>query len=169
MGLALSSKPHSLENKILLNPAISATMTLVLSSGSNRASSSHDIDFESRALGEDILTTVTRPVSWDVTIRSQVLKDVFHVFNMLRLSTMHGLGKEFGRALWDILFVSDKEDRMWIATWATKLNTPKHLSSWSHHNQIGYANDVKTLPWINTVHSKMHWPIFHFSTSKIVK
>jgi hypothetical protein len=71
-----------------------------------------DVDLESRAWGEDILATITRPVTWDTTIRSRVLKDVFHVFNMLRLPAIHGLRKEFGRALRDILFVADKEDRM---------------------------------------------------------
>jgi hypothetical protein len=44
---------------------------------------------------------------------------------MLRLSTIHGLRKEFGRALRDVLFIADKEDRMRIATWATKLKPPK--------------------------------------------
>ena len=96
-----------------------------LSSGSDPSHGHHDIDIESRAWGEDILSTITRPVAWDNTIRSRVLKDVFHVFNMLRLSTMHGLRKEFGRALCDVLFVADKEDRMQIAIWATKLNPPK--------------------------------------------
>jgi hypothetical protein len=38
---------------------------------------------------------------------------------------MHGLRKEFGRALRDTLFVPDKEDRMRISTWATKLVPPK--------------------------------------------
>ena len=94
-----------------------------LSSGSNHHH--HDIDLESRACGEDILATIARPMAWDTTIRSRVLKDVFHVFNMLRLSTMHGLRKEFGRALRDVLFVADKEDRMRIGTWARKLNPPK--------------------------------------------
>ena len=95
----------------------------LVSSGSDH--SHHDIDFESRAWGEDILATISRPAAWDTTIRSRVLKDVFHVFNMLRLSTMHGLRKEFGRALRDVLFVADKEDRMRITTWATKLKPPK--------------------------------------------
>jgi 3'-5' exonuclease len=96
-------------------------------SNHNLSSDHHrlDIDLESRAWGEDILATITRPAAWDTTIRSRVLKDVFHVFNMLRLSTMHGLRKEFGRTLRDILFVADKEDRMRIATWAMKLNPPK--------------------------------------------
>lgn len=96
-----------------------------LSSDSNNSHHDRDIDLESRAWGEDILATIPRPVAWDTTIRSRVLKDVFHVFNMLRLSTIHGLRKEFGRALRDVLFVADKEDRLRIATWAAKLKPPK--------------------------------------------
>ena len=105
-----------------------ATESSVISNPDSSSSSNHhhrDIDLESRACGKDILATIARPMAWDTTIRSRVLKDVFHVFNMLRLSTTHGLRKEFARALRDILFVADKEDRMRIATWATKLNPPK--------------------------------------------
>lgn len=84
-----------------------------------------DIDLESKACGEEILATISRPDTWDTAIRSRVLKDVFHVFNMLRLSTTHGLRKEFGRALRDTLFVPDKEDRMRISAWAAKLDPPR--------------------------------------------
>ncbi|KAF8802776.1 hypothetical protein BYT27DRAFT_7111482, partial [Phlegmacium glaucopus] len=87
-------------------------MNNIHNSSSGSGHSHHDIDLESRVCGKDILATVARPVAWDTTIRSRVLKDVFHVFNMLWLSTMHGLRKEFGRALRDILFVADKEDQM---------------------------------------------------------
>jgi len=84
-----------------------------------------DVDLESRACGNEILANVAEPVTWDTAIRSRVLKDVFHVFNMLRLSTMHGLRKEFGRALRDTLFIPDKEDRLRISAWAAKLQPPK--------------------------------------------
>jgi hypothetical protein len=89
------------------------------------SNSHHDIDLESRICSEAILATVAKPIMWDTTIQSQVLKDVFHVFNMLRLLTMHGLRKEFGQALCDVLFVADKEDHMQISTWAAKLKPPK--------------------------------------------
>lgn len=85
----------------------------------------YDVDPESRACGNEILANITEPVTWDTTIRSRVLKDVFHVFNMLRLSTMHGLRKEFGRALRDTLFIPDREDRLRISAWAAKLQPPK--------------------------------------------
>jgi len=69
--------------------------------------------------------TVAEPVTWDTAIWSRVLKDVFYVFNMLHLSTMHGLRKEFGWALHDTLFIPDKEDHLQISAWAAKLQPLK--------------------------------------------
>jgi len=88
------------------------------------ASLLHDIDPESHALGTSELGCIERPGSWSSTLRSHVLKDVFHVFNMLRISTSHGLRKEFARALRDTIFVPDQEDRMRISAWAATAKPP---------------------------------------------
>jgi hypothetical protein len=50
-------------------------------------------------------------------IRSRVLKDVFHVFNMLYISRMHGLRVEFSRALRDAIFIPDEQDKQRIIAW----------------------------------------------------
>ena len=82
-------------------------------------------DVSSRSHGTTELSKVEPPTpEWDKTIRSRVLKDVFHVFNMLRLSTGHGLRKEFTRALRDAIFISDPEDRVRISAWAARQNPP---------------------------------------------
>lgn len=48
---------------------------------------------------------------WPPQKRSGVLKDVFHVFHMLRLTKNHGLVAQFSRSLRDILFLPDPEDK----------------------------------------------------------
>ena len=82
----------------------------------SEGSSSREIDIESQLYGQQMLQNANM-TAWDTTVRSRVLKDPFHVFNMLRLSTTHSLRKEFARALRDILFVPDPEDRHRIMTW----------------------------------------------------
>ncbi|KAF9522304.1 hypothetical protein CPB83DRAFT_116942 [Crepidotus variabilis] len=82
-------------------------------------------DQESESYGRKVFSTIPNPESWSTILRSRVLKDVFHVFNMLRLSTTHGLRKEFGRALRDAIFIPDKEDRLRIAAWAAALKPPR--------------------------------------------
>lgn len=84
----------------------------------------HDTDSESHALGTSELGQVEDPGNWSSTLRSRVLKDIFHVFNMLRISTSHGLRKEFARALRDTIFVPDQEDRMRISAWAAMTRPP---------------------------------------------
>lgn len=84
----------------------------------------HDVDSESCALGTSELGCVEHPGSWSSTLRSRILKDIFHVFNMLRISTSHGLRKEFARALQDTIFVPDQEDRMQISAWAAMAKPP---------------------------------------------
>lgn len=84
---------------------------------------SHHIDPESEAQGREVFASMDLS-DWDGIIRSRVLKDVFHFFNMLRISTSHGLRKEFARALRDIIFIPDKEDRARIAAYAAALQPP---------------------------------------------
>ncbi len=83
------------------------------------------IDGESHALGQEILGEQPSDSDWEMVIRSRVLKDVFHVFNMLRISTMHGLRKEFARVLRDAIFIPDEQDRARIAAWGATLQPPK--------------------------------------------
>jgi len=84
-----------------------------------------EADVSSQSHGRTELSKVEPPKpEWDKTIRSRVLKDVFHVFNMLRLSTGHGLRKEFSRALRDAIFIPDQEDRVRISAWAATQKPP---------------------------------------------
>jgi hypothetical protein len=67
-----------------------------------------DVDHNSETFGRNLL--VPPGINWPLEIRSRVLKDVFHVFNMLRISTTHALRKELAYALRDALFIPDEED-----------------------------------------------------------
>ena len=60
-----------------------------------------------------------------VVIRSRVLKDVFHVFNMFYISTAHGLRLDFFQALRDAIFIPDKDDKRRILAWASKQDPPQ--------------------------------------------
>ncbi|KAH6903571.1 hypothetical protein BKA70DRAFT_1433611 [Coprinopsis sp. MPI-PUGE-AT-0042] len=84
--------------------------------------SSYIVDQESEAFGNTLFSSL--PTQWDPTVRSHVLKDVFHVFNMLQLSPKHGLRADFSRALHDILFVPNEEDRVRINAWAEAQTPP---------------------------------------------
>jgi hypothetical protein len=66
---------------------------------------------------------------WNQTLRSRVLKDPFHVFNMLRLPSNHALRKEFGRVFRDVVFVPDLEDWIRISAWARRLPKPTTFES----------------------------------------
>ncbi|KAJ7213648.1 hypothetical protein B0H12DRAFT_1275445, partial [Mycena haematopus] len=54
---------------------------------------------------------------WKTVIRSRVLKDPFHIFNMFYISVAHGLRVEFARALRDALFIPDSVDKARIIAW----------------------------------------------------
>lgn len=65
------------------------------------------------------------PMEWDYSVRSRVLKDVWHVFHMLYLPATHGLRKQFTRDLRDIVFVPYDEDRYRINSWGATQTIPK--------------------------------------------
>src|ERR1700694_1082450 len=44
-------------------------------------------------------------------VATRVLKDIFHLMNMIDIPKDHGLKKEFSRRLRDALFVPDRDDR----------------------------------------------------------
>ncbi|KJA22277.1 hypothetical protein HYPSUDRAFT_202294 [Hypholoma sublateritium FD-334 SS-4] len=85
--------------------------------------STHTRDPESAQHGEETMGSI-EDNKWDDNIRSRVLKDIFHVFNMLRILTVHGLRNEFARALRDGIFIPDKEDRARVAAYGATLQPP---------------------------------------------
>jgi len=89
-----------------------------------RSTTAREVDAESLHYGQQVLQD-TAAIPWDATLRSRVLKDPFHVFNMLRLSATHSLRKEFARALHDVLFVPDQEDCHHIITWLSTAKPPR--------------------------------------------
>ncbi|KAG2216993.1 hypothetical protein INT45_003031, partial [Circinella minor] len=51
-----------------------------------------------------------------MTIHSRILKDVFHLMDMIKVSRKYGLSKTFSRAFRDTLFVIDKDDKRLVKT-----------------------------------------------------
>ena len=83
----------------------------------------HIIDGASAALGMKILGNIPKASeTWDNQIRSRVLKDPFHVFNMFYISRCHGLRYQFVRELRDAIFIPDKEDKARIDAWGATQN-----------------------------------------------
>jgi len=68
----------------------------------------------------EIINSVTFP-----DIRSRVLKDAFHVFNMLYIPRNHGLRIEFARALRDAMFIPDNDDKQRIIAWGSIQDPPQ--------------------------------------------
>lgn len=86
------------------------------------------VDAASAALGEKILgpeQEILDEPEFDSTLRSRVLKDPFHVFNMFYLSTTHPLRPHFTRELRDAIFVPDQADKSRIDSWGAIQNPPQ--------------------------------------------
>ncbi len=64
------------------------------------------------------------PIEWPSATCSRVLKNPFHVFNMLYIPWGHGLRFEFANTLWDAIFIPNKDDKDRIETWAASFNPP---------------------------------------------
>jgi hypothetical protein len=88
----------------------------------------HDINHASAAEGQSVFRSYSDNWDyvglWDSTVRSRFIKDAFHVFNMFRLPSTHGLRLEFGRQLRDAIFIPDAEDRLRINAWGASQSPP---------------------------------------------
>ena len=93
------------------------------------------VNAASAALGEKILgpdPEIPNEPEFDSTLRSRILKDPFHVFNMFYLSTSHPLRAHFTRELRNAIFVPDEVDKSRIDAWGATQNPPqKYLSLWN--------------------------------------
>ena len=88
--------------------------------GTDNNSSNHDSGVLTRPPIPDVPipltspTSVTEPTSeasiTTSSIPSRVLKDAFHLMNMIRVPRRHGLANEFARKLRDAIFIVDKDD-----------------------------------------------------------
>lgn len=56
-------------------------------------------------------------IPWPTEVRSRVLKDIFHVFQMISIPKTHGLRVKFSRALRDAIFLPDPEDKQRIESY----------------------------------------------------
>ncbi|KAF8815732.1 hypothetical protein BYT27DRAFT_7003721, partial [Phlegmacium glaucopus] len=86
------------------------------------------VDPASAALGEKILgpdPDISDEPEFDSTLRSRVLKDPFHVFNMFYISASHSLRLQFTQELRDAIFVPDQADKSRINSWGAIQNPPQ--------------------------------------------
>jgi hypothetical protein len=87
--------------------------------------SESDLAFAERKLGsEEQFGRLSDPLKWDNETHSRVLKDVWHIFHMIYLSTTHGLRKQFTRELRDAFFIPDVADRERIDIWGLAQDPP---------------------------------------------
>jgi hypothetical protein len=87
------------------------------------ALTSCESDTESKKTGLKVLAEAAHNWSdWKTVIRSRVLKDAFHIFNMFYISVAHGLRVEFARALRDAIFIPDPDDKARIIAWGSRQN-----------------------------------------------
>ena len=89
-------------------------------------------DPASAALGEKILgpePEMSDEPEFDLTLRSRVLKDPFHVFNMFYISATHPLRLQFTRELRDTIFIPDQADKSRINSWGELQNPPQTYST----------------------------------------
>ncbi|KAJ7462855.1 hypothetical protein FB451DRAFT_989406, partial [Mycena latifolia] len=87
-------------------------------------------DPQSKQIGITVLAEAA--YNWDVwktIIRSRVLKDPFHIFNMFYISVAHGLRVEFARALRDAIFIPDPTDKARIISWGLRQSPPRDWNS----------------------------------------
>lgn len=86
------------------------------------------MDAASSGLGEKILGPEPEMLDeseFDLTLRSRILKDSFHVFNMFYISATHSLRLQFTRELRDAIFVPDQADKSRINSWGAIQNPPQ--------------------------------------------
>lgn len=57
------------------------------------------------------------------TVPSRVLKDAFHLLDLIKVSMRHGLSKDFIRRFRDVLFVVDTEDKQKVETYLASIGT----------------------------------------------
>ncbi|KAF9000804.1 hypothetical protein BDZ89DRAFT_1170255 [Hymenopellis radicata] len=63
-------------------------------------------------------------IPWPGDTRSRVLKDIFHVFQMIWISKAHGLRVTFSRTLRDAIFLPDPEDQRRMIAYLARLSPP---------------------------------------------
>ena len=68
----------------------------------------HEIDSENLRIGAEFISYIP---TFEPVIRSRVLKDIWHIFDMISISKSYSLRQEFARTLRDAVFLINKEDR----------------------------------------------------------
>ncbi|KAG6834894.1 hypothetical protein H0H93_006592 [Arthromyces matolae] len=98
--------------------------TLPLRQANTRKSNTPDTvsGIISKDEGKQVLEAIS--MDWIDHIRSRVLKDPFHVFNMFYISASHGLLRDFAIALRDAIFLWDQADKDCIVAWGKAQSPP---------------------------------------------
>ncbi|KAJ7214561.1 hypothetical protein GGX14DRAFT_611156 [Mycena pura] len=108
-------------------------------------------DPQSQAEGAAVLSEALHVWgNWKSTIRSRVIKDPFHIFNMFYISVAHGLRVEFTRALRDAIFIPDPVDKARIIAWGAAQSPSKDWNTitgkrYRGHFSIWVINEIEEL------------------------
>ncbi len=89
----------------------------------NPPASGANIDSDGQKRCAEILEEL-RTQPWPEEIRSGVLKDIFHVFQMLYIARAHGLRVTFAQTLRDAIFLPDAEDKRRLVSYLSRLTPP---------------------------------------------
>ncbi|CEP08772.1 hypothetical protein, partial, partial [Parasitella parasitica] len=69
----------------------------------------------------DISNNTTNELS--NTVPSRIIKDAFHIMQMIRVSLKHGMSKDFARRFRDALFVVDPQDKKNVESYLASIGT----------------------------------------------
>ncbi|KIK60525.1 hypothetical protein GYMLUDRAFT_261499 [Collybiopsis luxurians FD-317 M1] len=128
---SLTSHSHSdtaerSENANLTDDTTSSVVLCNSSDGpvpENVSLANYEADLKSKSDGDEAIQQAAK-MPWVTDIWSRVLKDPWHFFDGIYISTSHGLRLDFSRALRDAVFIPDPEDKQHIEAWGSTQNPP---------------------------------------------
>ncbi|KAJ7868106.1 hypothetical protein B0H13DRAFT_1897262 [Mycena leptocephala] len=98
---------------------------------------------------------------WKTVIRSRVLKDAFHIFNMFYISVAPGLRVEFARALRDAIFIPDPVDKARMITWGRRQNPGQEWDTLLHsYAQWLWPHCKRIIPPPEELYPLIYCPVF---------
>ncbi|KAJ6448574.1 hypothetical protein C8R45DRAFT_1132891 [Mycena sanguinolenta] len=149
----------------------------------SRTQTTSNSDPSSAAEGASVLGEIPFAVlaTYALLVRSRVLKDVFHVFNMIYISRTHGLRVPFSRALRDALLIPHPADKAQIEAYLKTKNVTwqdmlRFHPKWRHcRHTIPPPEDLYPLvhsvfmAWGPLKDSRTGLPLFNSAAWKVAK
>ncbi|KAK1227239.1 hypothetical protein PQX77_009768, partial [Marasmius sp. AFHP31] len=92
------------------------------------ATNQYESDSRSVAEGEWVFQQA-QAIEFVTLIRSRVLKDAFHVFDLFYIPVNHGLRVDFAWSMRDAVFIPDPQDKARIIAWGKRQSPPQSWES----------------------------------------